>query len=91
MTEEVNHEKQVQDAINGLIQLSNNKEIFNLWYEITFLRMLINHILTHNHSIAQCIDNDAIENARLMAQIEVQSKFPGSEHLFFNQKKQENT
>ena len=86
MTEEINEEQAVKDVINGLIQLSNNKEIFNLWYEITFLRMYINHILTQNTDIASCVNENSIQNARLMAQIEVQSKFPGCEHLFFNNK-----
>lgn len=76
-------DKFVKDSIDGLIKMSNNKEIFNLWYELTYLRMLINHILTKNPEIGKCINEIAILEAKSMAQLEVKSKFPGCDHLFF--------
>jgi hypothetical protein len=59
-------------------------EIFNLWYEINFLRLILNKILALNPSLVEKFDEECILAAREQAREIVTKRFPHCK-ITFNQ------
>jgi hypothetical protein len=68
--------KKVENVQNMLLGVNTTNEIFNLWYEITFLRHLLSHILQQNPEVGSCLSDEAIQKCRKEAQDCVQDRFP---------------
>lgn len=59
-----------------MMGINSPKEVLNLWYEITYMRYILNYIIEKNPKMDKCINDEVIEQARMMAQNEVNAKFP---------------
>jgi hypothetical protein len=59
-----------------MIGIDPNKQVIDLWYEVTYIRILISKILDSNPEIAKCIGLDEIIESKFQAQQIVQTKFP---------------
>lgn len=66
----------MHDMLDRLIGLDKKNEIFNLWYEVTYLRFLLVHVLQENPEVGKCITEESIQKARKDAQETVQARFP---------------
>lgn len=66
----------MNDIFDEILGVDKKKEIFNLHYEINYLRILFNHVLKNNPTISSCVDIEAIDNARKQAQEIVKGMFP---------------
>ena len=69
-------EEKMDESLKPIWGLDQNKEIFSLWYEITYLRILLNHIVQSNPSLSHCLNADTLSAAKRMAQREICVKFP---------------
>lgn len=65
--------KKMNDMIDELIGFDSKKQIFDLWYEVTFLRFVLIQILESNPNLNTNID---IEKCRKDAQEVIINKFP---------------
>lgn len=67
--------------MNGIMQAINsgvqNKEIVNLWYEVTYLRFLLIHVLENNPDIGNCVTEESLHKSKELAQEVVLKRFPG--------------
>lgn len=52
------------------------QEIFDLWYEITYLRSLFSIVLEKNPDISEAITKETFEQARKIAQVGLKKRFP---------------
>lgn len=66
----------MDDMLDLLMGVDKKNEIFNLYYEVTYLRNLFCHFLQNNSELAVCMDKDAIDKARKEAQEVVRARFP---------------
>ena len=66
----------MDDVMDMLYGIDKKNEIINLWYEITFLRLLMCHALGTNAEISSSITDIAIKECREAAQKVVQERFP---------------
>lgn len=73
----------MDDIVDILIGLDKRNEIFNLWFEVNFLRHCFNSILTLNPDIHKDFDEKWIERCREMAAEEVKNRFPNCTIDFF--------
>jgi hypothetical protein len=65
-----------------MLGVNPTNEIFNLWYEVTFLRILLTHVMHKNPEVGACIDEESINACRKEAQDWVQERFPVCEIQF---------
>lgn len=56
--------------------MNQMQEILYLWFEITFERKVMNHILSYHPSIKECITQKAVDVLRKEAQDFVSERFP---------------
>jgi hypothetical protein len=59
-----------------LLGFDKKNEIFNLWYEINFLRLVLNEILVLNPSLHENLKEESFTRAREMAREIVTKRFP---------------
>lgn len=81
----------MDDLIDRLMGVDKKNEIFNLWFELNFLRHCFNAILTLNPEIHKDFDEKWIERCREMSSEEVLKRFPHCKIDFFKpgEKKEE--
>jgi hypothetical protein len=80
----------MNDMIDKLLGIDQRNEIFNLWYEVTFLRLILDHLVQNNSNLRSNCTPQLIDTAKEEAQKIVQKRFPMIE-IKFNVKKQETT
>lgn len=73
---------EIMDAMMGI---DKNGEILNLWYEITFLRMVMNKILELNPKLYEKISEQDYVKARQQSQDIVKNRFPNCNVNFPNE------
>lgn len=66
----------MDDILDMLMGVDKKKEIFDLWYEITFLRMVMNKILEFNPELHCKLDEEVYDEIRKRSQDIVKSRFP---------------
>lgn len=66
----------MDDMIDVLQGFDKKNEIFNLWYEVTFLRLVLNEIMVLNPKLHENLTDETIENARKMSREVVTKRFP---------------
>lgn len=66
----------MNDIMDLLSGVDKKNEIFNLWYEVTFLRLILNHVIMQIPGIDSTITDEIINQCRQYAQNVVQEKFP---------------
>lgn len=66
----------MDDILDRLMGVDKKKEIFDLWYEITFLRLVLNEIFILNPSLHEKMDQEKYECCRKNAQKFVSDRFP---------------
>lgn len=67
----------MDEIIDAMMGIDKKREIMTLWYEITYLRMIISQIITKDflHKIN-------FEKIKIDAQEVVRNRFPESEIIF---------
>lgn len=65
----------MSDMIDILMGIDKRKEIFDLWYEVTFLRMVLIQVIEPNPELGSKLD---IEKCRRDAQEVVKNRFPNA-------------
>jgi hypothetical protein len=58
-----------------VLNVDTVKEMFDLWYEVTFLRFLMTEIINHNESLGKFIKPETFEDCRRKAQVFLKDKF----------------
>ena len=71
----------MDNIVDAMMGLDKRKEIFNLWYEVTYLRLVVSQIIP-NQEVAE-LNLDMI---RKDAQEIVKKRFPGVEISFIDPK-----
>lgn len=66
----------MNDIIDLLSGLDKKKEIFDLWYEVHYLRVLLSHIVSTTPSLMECVNEGIMEGCKAVAQEEVKKRFP---------------
>jgi hypothetical protein len=66
----------MDDILDMLMGVDKKGEIFTLWYEVTFLRMVLNNIFSFNPELHEKMTEDVYDQARKEAQEHVKSRFP---------------
>lgn len=66
----------MDDIFDRLIGFDKKNEIFNLWYEIHFLRLVVNKLLELNPSLHENFSQEDQDKARENAQELVMKRFP---------------
>lgn len=66
----------MQDEIDMLMGIDKRKEIFDLWYEVSFLRHLMTLVASQIPESSKYMTDEIFELARNSAQAEVRHKFP---------------
>lgn len=66
----------MDEILDAMIGLDKKNEIFNLWYEVTFLRIVLNHIVASNTSLAECLSEGIMDGCKAAAQQVVKERFP---------------
>lgn len=64
------------DIKEMLMGVDSTNEIFTLWYEITFIRAVLNEIMAKNPSLHINMTEEVYDKCRLFAQNVVKEKFP---------------
>jgi len=68
----------MSDIFDLLIGIDKRKEIFDLWYEVTYLRVLLSELLSHNPELFKNTSEEGFENCKLKAQEIVKARFPNA-------------
>lgn len=66
----------MDDMLGALLGMDKNKEIFNLHYQVNYLRLLFTHLLQQNPDLAKCMNQEAFDRARDVARDIVRDRFP---------------
>jgi hypothetical protein len=66
----------MDDIMDMLQGVDKKNEIFGLWYEVTFLRLVFSYIVGHSKEMQNLLTKDIIEECRKQAQVVVQERFP---------------
>lgn len=66
----------MEEIVDILMGVDKKKEIFNLWFELNFLRHCFNSILTLNPELHKDFDQKWLDKCREMSLEEVKKKFP---------------
>jgi hypothetical protein len=64
----------IEDVLSQMMGIDKNHEIFNLWYEVTYLRILLGHVVANAEGVS--LNENILIGARIAAQSEVMRKFP---------------
>lgn len=70
---------EIDDALSHLMGIDKNHEIFTLWYEVTYLRILLGYVVA---SEGITLHDNILQGARATAQSEVMRRFPMSTITF---------
>jgi hypothetical protein len=85
----------MDDIMDRLIGVDKKNEIFNLWYEINFLRLVLNEILVLNPTLHENLTDEIITKAREQSREIVTKRFPHCKITFneepIDESKQEQT
>jgi len=66
----------MEDIMDMLSGVDKKNEIFNLWYEITFIRLVFSYIVGHSKEMQGLLTTDVIDECRKQAQDIVKERFP---------------
>lgn len=66
----------MDDILDFLQGVDKKNEIFNLWYEVTFLRMIVSHMVAQSLYLQEVMTPQVIDDCRKHAQKIVQDRFP---------------
>ncbi len=66
----------MDDIKNMLLGVDTTNEIFNLWYEVTFLRMILSNMVSHSLYLQEVMTPELIDECRKQSQDIVQARFP---------------
>ena len=66
----------MDDILDALLGFDKKKQIFDLWYEVTVLRMVVSHMVAQSLYLQEVMTPEVIEQCRKHAQEVVQKKFP---------------
>lgn len=66
----------MSELLNQLRMIDPTKEMINLWYEVNFIRNIVQTIMDKNNLTMIQLTQENVENAREVAQKAVQSRFP---------------
>jgi len=66
----------MEDIMDMLSGVDKKNEIFNLWYEITFVRLVFSYIVGHSKEMQDLLTTDVIDECRKQAQDIVKERFP---------------
>lgn len=77
----------IKDLLNKMGGFDQTNEFFKLWYEVTYLRLLINQILVLNPSLQEKVTPEQVEQCRIGAQDVVRGLFPNMNITFPDKKK----
>lgn len=69
----------IDDALSQIMGIDKNHEIFNLWYEVTYLRILLGYVVAQE---GITLSENILQGARATAQSEVMRRFPMSTITF---------
>ena len=58
-----------------VLNVDLTKEMFDLWYEVTFLRFLMTDMINQNEHMAKHIDAETFDKCRKQAQLFLKDKF----------------
>jgi hypothetical protein len=72
----------MDDIMDRLMGIDKKNEIFNLWYEINFLRLVVNEILSLNPELHKNLNEESFQKCRKQAQDIVRVRFPGCNITF---------
>ncbi len=76
----------MDDILDTLLGFDKKKQIFDLWYEVTFLRMVVSHMVAQSLYLQEVMTPQVIEDCRKHAQEVVQKKFPHCKIDFLSEK-----
>lgn len=65
-----------QEMLDVLFRIDKRNEIFNLWYEITYLRILFSRLVEDKPELSSILNQEVMDNARIQAQQIVKDRFP---------------
>ena len=80
----------MEDKMDMLFGVDKKNEIFNLWYEINFIRLVLNEILILKPYLKENLKEESFTRARAMAREIVTKRFPHFK-INFNQEIQDPT
>ena len=66
----------MDDILDILQGVDKKNEIFNLWYEVTFLRLIVSHMVAQSLYLQEVMTPAVIDDCRKHAQKIVQDRFP---------------
>lgn len=66
----------MDDILDKLMGIDKKNEIFNLWYEVNFLRSVLNRILQLNPDLHENLREECFQKAREEAKEIVRKRFP---------------
>jgi hypothetical protein len=66
----------MDDILDAIMGIDKRKEIFTLWYEVTFLRVVVNKILSFNPHLHEKMTLEEYDLIRKEAQEIVKNRFP---------------
>lgn len=66
----------MEDILDMLSGLDKKNEIFNLWYEVTFIRMIVSHMVSQSLYLQEVMTPEVLDECRKQAQKVVKERFP---------------
>lgn len=72
----------MDDVLDKLMGVDKKNEIFNLWYEVTFLRFVFNKVLELNPNLHENLTQECLDKAREDSQVLVRKRFPNCDIKF---------
>ena len=79
------------EGLDLMMGFENKKEVFNLWFEVTFLRLCVNRILELNPQLKENLTQECYDKSRQEAMEIVQKRFPNFKIEFVSVDKQEDS
>lgn len=80
----------MDDIFDKMMGFDKKNEIFNLWYEVNFLRLALNEVLKLNPSLHENLSEEIMDKCRKDAQDIVVKRFPNC-NIKFNKTATEST
>lgn len=66
----------MDDVLDLIMGIDKKNEIINLWYEVSYVRLLLTEIVKQSPELAKCLTEEMIAKTRLDAQDIVKARFP---------------
>ena len=66
----------MEDIMDMLSGVDKKNEIFNLWYEVTFLRLILSFLVSKSEYLKSELTMDVLDECRKEAQNIVKERFP---------------